>query len=168
MYNGSPEHIDNLAKARKAIPKINCTHCGDAHLKNNITKHEKSCKENPDNQKECPVCKKMHAKKSATCSYSCSNSYFRSGPDNPNWKQESYRTTCFYHHDKKCVVCDESNIVEVHHFNGNHSDNRPENLVPLCPTHHQYWHSKHRPLIEERVQSYVDGYVRVLGIEPSP
>jgi len=32
-------------------------------------------------------------------------------------------------------------IVAVHHINHNHSDNRPENLVPLCPNHHEMLHS---------------------------
>lgn len=80
-------------------------------------------------------------KDKVTCGYQCSNTYFRSGPDNPNWKQDSYRTTCFHYHSKECVICGESNIVEVHHLDENHSNNQPENLIPLCPTHHQYWHS---------------------------
>lgn len=67
----------------------------------------------------------------------------------------SYTTVAWRHHERKCLICDERNIVAVHHLNENHDDNRPENLVPLCPTHHQYMHSKHKRLIENKVLSYV-------------
>ena len=66
-----------------------------------------------------------------------------------------YTTVAWRYHEKKCLVCEESNVVAVHHLNEVHSDNRPENLVPLCPTHHQYMHSKHRHLIEDRILEYV-------------
>jgi hypothetical protein len=50
-------------------------------------------------------------------------------------------------------VCGERKIVAVHHANGNHNDNRPENLIPICPTHHAYVHSRYAaevlPIIEE-------------------
>lgn len=42
--------------------------------------------------KQCPICNKdfqtqeNHPKEKMTCSYSCSNTYFRSGEDNPNYK----------------------------------------------------------------------------------
>lgn len=56
---------------------------------------------------------------------------------------------------KKCIVCGEMRIVEAHHYNGVHKDNRPENFAPLCLTHHQYWHSAYRYLIQEQVDEYV-------------
>ena len=51
-------------------------------------------------EKKCPVCGKLFETKKTdrektTCSYGCSNTFFRSGSNNPNWKDESYRTTCF-------------------------------------------------------------------------
>lgn len=72
---------------------------------------------------------------------------------------ERYTEICWRYHAKECVVCGEHRIVAVHHHNGHHWDNRPENLVPLCPTHHTYWHSEHRHLIEERVNEYVTRFV---------
>lgn len=107
----------------------------------------------------CPVCSKEFEtpryKPSKTCSYGCSNTYFRSGEDNPNWNPDAYRSTCFLYHEKKCVVCGEFNIVEVHHLDENKENNSPNNLVPLCPTHHQYWHSRYRHLVEDVVRSYI-------------
>ena len=69
----------------------------------------------------------------------------------------SYTTVAWRHHEKKCVVCGEQRIVAVHHYNGDHKDNSPQNLVPMCPTHHQYMHSSYkdefRPLVEEYIKN---------------
>jgi len=72
-----------------------------------------------------------------------------------------YTTVCWRHHPKECVVCEEQNIVAVHHYNEDHDDNRPENLVPLCPTHHMYMHSNHKYLIEDQVAEYVKSFTGV-------
>lgn len=146
--------LNNLTKANTV--KVTCVHCSKQFSLGNIRKHEPTCRSNPLNQKECPVCKTMHGKGGATCSYACSNTYFRSGKDNPNWNPDKYTKICWEHHGKKCLVCGEEKIVAVHHVNENHSDNRPENLVPLCPTHHQYIHSRYR----EEVQPIVDEYIK--------
>lgn len=117
-------------------------------------------------EKECPVCNNMfkaqegHKREKQTCSYACSNVYFRSGPDNGNWSEKAYRTTCFYFHEKKCVCCEEKRAVDVHHLDSNPTNNIPENLIPLCPTHHRYWHSKYKYLIEDKVKDYVNNYIK--------
>lgn len=111
--------------------------------------------------KECPVCGDSfetlqgQRNEKTTCSHACANSHFRSGTDNPNWKGTQYKTVCFTNHEKECIICGEKLIVEVHHYNGDHENNEPVNLVPLCPTHHQYWHSRYRHLIQDRVDAYV-------------
>jgi hypothetical protein len=61
------------------------------------------------------------------------------------------RTTCSY-------VCNEKLIVAVHHFVGNKINNNPENLVPLCPTHHIYIHSKYKNLIIDVVVKYIENF----------
>ena len=122
----------------------------------------------PKITKSCPIrghefeTKKGHKKEKTVCSRSCSNTYFRTGKDNPNYKKDtdlngaaSYRIICFRYHEKKCVCCDENLIVEVHHYDGNKNNNKPENLIPLCPTHHTYWHSKFRYKIRNNVDEYV-------------
>lgn len=155
-------NTNSLSNLKKANEKKPCVHCGKMVTHANLKRHEASCDKNPVNLKECPVCKTMHAKKGVTCSYACSNTYFRSGVNNPNWKDDAYQTTCWHHHGKKCVVCGEEKIVEVHHYNEIHEDNRPENLVPLCPTHHQYMHSKYRDELSPIVDKYVEKFL--LGI----
>jgi len=91
------------------------------------------------------------------CSRSCANSVGGKAKAEKYHSDDvaQYRTVAWRHHDKKCIICEESNIVAVHHLNENHKDNRPENLIPLCPTHHQYWHSKYKYLIEDKVLQYV-------------
>jgi len=75
-----------------------------------------------------------------------------------------YRTLCFKHHKKECVVCGEDKIVAVHHYDHNHNNNNIENLIPLCPTHHQYMHSRHKDLIEKEVEEYVHNFTGVAEI----
>ena len=48
----------------------------------------------------------------------------------------------------------QNKVVEVHHLDKNHENNKIENLVPLCPTHHDYMHFGYgeliQPIIDER------------------
>jgi hypothetical protein len=87
--------------------------------------------------KKCPVCEKdfetivNHRNEKTTCSYSCSNTFFRSGENNPNWgsygdnqERNGYRRIGFNFHKKECVVCGENKIVAIHHFD--------ENLSLIC------------------------------------
>ncbi len=98
--------------------------------------------------------------KAKYCSRSCSNSIGGQAKSAIYHTDETatYTTVCFRHHPKECVICEEQNIVAVHHYNENHDDNRPENLVPLCPTHHNYMHSRFKYLIEDQVAEYVDKF----------
>ncbi len=125
----------------------------------------------PTITKNCPICKvefktkEGHKKEKTCCSKSCSNTYFRSGINNPNWKPDeelnglySYKIICFRHHERKCVVCGENKIVDVHHFDENKNNDNPMNLIPLCPTHHTYWHSRYRYLIKDKVLKYVEWF----------
>lgn len=125
--------------------------------------------------KQCPVCakdfksKENDPKATTTCSHACSNTHFRSGINNPNYKEDheaGYRRVCFRYHKKECIICKEQNIVAVHHYNENHEDNTISNLVPMCPTHHTYMHSNFSYLIKDQVDQYVLNFVVASGIEP--
>lgn len=97
-----------------------------------------------------------HPKEKMTCSHSCSNTYFRSGVNNPNHKNgDNYRTICFHYHKKECIICGEDKIVSVHHYDENHDNNEITNLVPLCPTHHQYVHSRYKDLVQDKIDEYI-------------
>jgi len=147
------------AAREKAYKKYACTHCAVEFCLTGLKKHEKCCKSNPqvieDMGKNCPVCDVHFISTSVTCSHSCSNTFFshlRNKPENYN----NYRTICFKQHKKECIICGENKIVAVHHMNENHDDNSPENLIPLCPTHHQYMHSKYKDEIIEKVNDYIE------------
>lgn len=138
---------------------VRCEHCDEEFGVSNIKRHQSHCYLNPDNLTLCKVCEnpiRNYKTSKGTCSRSCANIYFRSGYDNGNWKGIDYRNICWQHHKKECIVCGENKIVAVHHYDHNHYNNEPENLIPLCPTHHQYVHSRFkeevRPIIEEYIK----------------
>lgn len=139
-----------------------CVYCQKDVSICGIKKHEKSCYLNPKNITHCPVCGKAikNYKLSKTCSYACSNSYFRSEENNPNWRGRNYRVYCFRYHKKECIICGEKNIVEVHHMDGDHENIKPENLIPLCPTHHKYIHCKYKKLIINDVMKYICWFIK--------
>lgn len=151
------------------VPK-DCDYCKKKYTIVSIKRHENGCYLNPINKIECKHCQKpiLNFRSSkGTCSRSCSNSYFRTGEDNGNYKNDSkskYSVICFRYHEKKCIICPEDRIVAVHHYNENHDDNRPENLVPMCPTHHQYMHSRYKDLIIEEVDKYLKEFISHRGL----
>lgn len=142
--------------------KIGCKFCKEEYGINNILRHEHGCYLNPDNKILCLSCDnpiKDYKNSKGTCSHSCSNKYFRKLRNKPeNYTQ--YTTICWEHHEKKCIVCGEEKIVGVHHYDENHSNNVPENLIPLCPTHHQYVHSRYKYEVIGIVDKYVEEFIR--------
>ena len=141
--------------------KKTCKFCNEGKAVTSIKKHEKSCYLNPLNITPCKVCNnpiKDYKNSKGTCSHSCSNKFFshlRNKPEN----YSRYTTICWKEHKKECIVCGENKIVAVHHYNENHEDNRIENLVPLCPTHHQYMHSRYAEEIKHIVDNYVNTFI---------
>jgi len=88
-------------------------------------------------------------KKAKFCSRSCANNR------KIWWKNKAthYRTIAFQNHSKKCVVCGFDKIVTVHHIDENKKNNKPENLIPLCPNHHEMihcskWKNEVKPIID--------------------
>ena len=141
-------------------PKIKCSHCGDEYGNTVIRRHEDACHLNPQNKKDCEACGTpiKDWKNAVTCSTGCYNKLYRTGTNNPNWKDSTYRSTCFHYHEKKCLVCDFDHIVVAHHVDEDKSNNTPENLVPLCPNHHEMVHSKHRDLVQPLIDKYLENF----------
>lgn len=122
--------------------------------------------------KSCPICntefktEQNHPREKTTCSYSCANTYFRSGIDHGNHaasmaksgktSNHNYKTICFHHHKYHCCACNESRIVEVHHQDGNHNNSSPKNLIPLCPTCHKLYHSRYKHEILPFVVKFIN------------
>ncbi len=129
----------------------------------------------PLSEKECPVCNEMFLisigspKEKQTCSCACSNTLFRSGKDNPNYKEPgthnsplSYRSLCFTKHEHKCLLCDWDISVDVHHIDGDHDNNHVDNLVPLCANHHRMAHmTKYKDKIRDKIRDKISLACRV-------
>jgi hypothetical protein len=115
----------------------------------------------------CQACNKLYyvrersksfpSKKYYFCSRNCANSIGGKAKAEKYHYDEvaTYTTVAWRYHEKKCVACGEDKIVAVHHLNEIHSDNDPKNLVPLCPTHHQYVHSRYKYLVEDKINCYL-------------
>jgi len=156
--------FDNGTTRRKFQTLISENKYDISHLKSRNLKYKIITK-------KCPVCEKEFEtqvgskNETTTCSYSCSNTYFRSGKNNPNWKEipdseeRLYRKICFNYHEKKCIICGEEKIVTVHHYDENHKNNEPSNLIPLCPTHHHYVHSKFKNEVIGLIDDYHNNFI---------
>lgn len=159
MIKLSAKRLEQLRLAREIglSLKENCPFCHRSICRAGIKKHIERCRVNPLNLKHCKVCgTPVKRDESETCSHGCANKLFRTGPNHGNWKESAYRTTCFAYHKKECIVCGEAKIVDVHHRDRNKNNNSPLNLIPLCPTHHKYCHSKHKHLVEKIIREYID------------
>jgi hypothetical protein len=137
-----------------------CLFCGVHVSVANIKAHMNGCYMNPKNLRLCPVCDIpiKDWRKNLTCSTACSNTYLRTGKNHPNYidGRSRYRAICFRYHNKKCVICGESRLVDVHHFDEDTTNDEPENLIPLCPTHHRYMHSEYKDDILQQVTDYIN------------
>jgi len=155
-------HTAKIQSRRVEVGNGFCQYCNkELHLWS-VSNHEKWCYRNPKNLKLCLVCNKPiknYRHSQGTCSCKCANSYFRSGINHGLHTGTQYTTICFYYHKKECIVCGEQLIVAVHHLDGNSNNHDPRNLVPLCPTHHCYWHSKHKDIIYDKVMKYMNTFI---------
>jgi pterin-4a-carbinolamine dehydratase len=89
------------------------------------------------------------------CSRNCANSTggnAKAKKHHPDSKAH-YRTVAFRYRDKKCYACGHDRILEAHHIDGNHANNAPDNLIPLCPTHHKMIHSKWKHEVHKLLDS---------------
>jgi len=165
VKNSNATKKSNKFVVNAANIKVDCKWCNKTYSKSGIKSHEKACYLNPDNLKICPVCGLAikDYRYNATCSSKCARKHFdekyKTYGRNNRWDL-TYRTICFDHHEKKCIICGEDIIVSVHHYDGDHKNDDPRNLVPMCPTHHNYMHSNHLYILKECVDEYVSEFKR--------
>lgn len=160
----------NKKKAKRGIrenfkfPNVSCQFCNKVIPSPAKKRHEKYCYLNPYNVTLCPVCSNpiKDYRNTTTCSTKCANVYFRENSE--IYKDcngflskvdRGYRETCFKFHERKCVICEEKNLLDVHHFDKNPNNNDPLNLIPMCPTHHKYAHTKFYSLIKDKIDEYI-------------
>lgn len=160
-----PEIKKKMSRTNTLIPhqKTKCSFCKRKITLSNLNHHAATCYLNPKNLRLCPVCgDPIKDSNHTTCSNKCKGKYFkevysacRTKPDD---ELKDYRIICFRHHEKKCVICGEENVTEVHHFDEEKSNNNKDNLIPLCPTHHKYMHNRFKSLIEQKVNTYIANF----------
>lgn len=145
----------NGTKSNGQYKKVPCEFCKKEKTSSNISKHSETCYLNPKNLKLCPICEKpiKYYTLTETCSNRCARRFFNKNYEEDNGKYK-YREVCFQFHEKKCIICEENLIVDVHHLDENKQNINPENLIPLCPTHHKYIHCKFKEVIIEKVEKY--------------
>ena len=148
---------DSFAKAKTVVKaKETCKFCNEKFIKAGIKQHETNCYLNPNNLKECVVCSspiKNYRYSKGTCSHSCANTHWAHVKNKD--ERLGYQALCFRYHKKECIVCGEDKIVAAHHNDHNHNNNDPENLIPLCPTHHQYVHSRYANEVQPTIDKYI-------------
>jgi hypothetical protein len=160
---------------KKMKDKLNkdkeCKYCGfkiSYKSKKSIDAHENKCDRNPKNIIKCVICgngvfdKVLRRRKDKVCSSGC---FCKLDKNGGGYISSNHIVICFYFHKKECIICGEKNIVEVHHFDGDHKNNDPKNLVPLCANHHKYMHhKKYKKLILDKVIDYISNYETKKGI----
>lgn len=103
----------------------------------------------PVESRECPICGTLfkpqrQSDTKVCCSYSCANTHFRSGKNNPNFKGGTqYRRVIGS--GSQCADCGESRpyLLMVHHVDGDRKNNDLHNLEIVCPTHHAMRHLRY-------------------------
>ena len=73
------------------------------------------------------------------CSRSCAISeHNKDGRARKNGSQ-TYRKDAINHYGARCEICHYSvlKVLEVHHIDGNRTNNELNNLIVVCPTHHK-------------------------------
>lgn len=118
--------------------------------------------------KECVHCGKafkfsIHdktASKVLTCSKACSGAYplfIRNRVDAKIGAEPTHYITIANRAGlTTCCVCEEKEVVDIHHLDEDSTNNSLDNLIPLCPTHHAYMHRGKSVLIIDKILKHLD------------
>lgn len=87
------------------------------------------------------------------CSRSCANSTGGKAKAE-KYGYRGYRTIAEKYYKPVCVVCGITDILDVHHIDGNRDNMHPDNLVFLCPNDHYRLHRNK----DERVRKIIEGH----------
>lgn len=111
-------------KAANAKPQIPCPHCGA--LFTPLSARTRYCSRNCANL--------AHSIRMI----GQGNSHYTDGLSYAKWFDEM--RPLILQRDKCCVVCGKTNFLHMHHVDHNPANNRRENLIMLCSTHHIVHH----------------------------
>lgn len=76
------------------------------------------------------------------------------------WNKHStgYKTIALQHHRHECQICGFDKVVAIHHIDENKQNNSPDNLIPLCPNHHEMYHSKWQDEVKPFIMQWQDDF----------
>jgi len=57
---------------------------------------------------------------------------------------QTHRETCFQEYSEECQICGNDENIDVHHRDGDRTNNNIENLIPLCHSCHKQIHNKNK------------------------
>lgn len=107
---------------------------------------------------------KKHAEQ-LTCSQYCSSNYLpfkiKRVVAKVGGLASSYPLVAKRNNLTYCCICNEKEVVDIHHLDEDRTNNDISNLVPLCPTHHAYMHRGKSNLILSKLVEYLDTRVTV-------
>lgn len=81
----------------------------------------------------------------------------------------AFRLRCYTYYPKQCVVCGHDaaarkGYIDVHHIDGDPTNDTPTNLVPLCKRHHKQVHKKDGRALEDKLFELWPSGQKVIGI----
>lgn len=168
-HSSCPVNIRKAIVGRKNSTKpINykysyCIYCGIEVKKLGKVSHQAGCPLNPKNIKICPICGEYikHFRYNKTCSHQCANETFKQSEghiplNKGEFSQINYRKIAKKFHIMKCIICGEKLMIDIHHYDRNRENNNPENLIPICATHHRYiHHNENYYIVKECIDDYI-------------
>lgn len=117
---------------------------------------------------ECLYCQKplvkregerpSHFTRRQTCGRRCANGLIaRNRYDGKPRTKSAYHQQARRHRKKHCATCRSTLNLEVHHRDGDHTNNDPKNLATLCRVCHSDIH-KHKVTDPERLKELEDAW----------
>lgn len=148
----------NLSKNGATYPKLNrLIKENNIDISHFLPNKSHLIRKYPRDFKKCPICNTQFLEKIGSprertvCSKACANTYFKSGKNNPNWKEDDELSNHSVKYRKKfsdlefiCARCGYNEFkcsVQIHHIDENRKNNNKENLIPLCANCHSALHS---------------------------
>jgi len=162
----SHKYCSNLCAGKSGIPTriLKCVDCGkEFTFKGRTRKHRcKLCRpswlKNYQKRKANEYIYKAGGKPnvgSGGNQWGTTNHQWRPANEHAGSYAANYRKRCYSLWPKRCIACDSTKGIQVHHIDGNPSNYEETNLIPLCWLHHiKQIHYKKWNTKEEYVEAF--------------
>ena len=139
IKNGWKQYCSDECRSLSKKIKCTCAHCGKE-----LWKTPSEIKRSKTGNVFC----------NRSCAASFNNSKFRTGKNNPNYKEGEgtrYTTIAYRTYALICTICgcNDPQMLEVHHIDRDRTNNAPDNLIVLCANHHTKLHRGGLEITEE-------------------